>query len=318
MAARQKFEAPPATSGEQRLCARGTWCAAQTRDVEGTWHPARTYQAFCSTDELVISAKAADLSGAYVRLASRIGDPVRSGRAIVRRPPGSRVLIDAEYDALLRLISAMTGGWAARTRAIPGLSLTRHTHRNGTAEAVAADCSVLARHTVPLLALAEGPMARTWTWRAGDLMPPDLEEEIGGLEIIHIGDGWVKAMTELDGTAAGHDILDLHRHAVKLLGETAAPPTLLDGIPCRNCEAMSSLAVLEQPPPDPQLPPGPWVRCLECRDEMTRKELDAWTAQYAGWVRGAGVLTCRRCDLGRCPECSWASCDCRKAGHRTG
>jgi hypothetical protein len=315
MAARKHYDAPSVTTDEQRLCARGTWCSAQTRDDEGTWHPARTYQAFCGVDEQVISARAEALPAAYVRLAERIGDPVRSGRA-VRRPPGSRVLVDAEHDALLRLIAAITGAWAARTRAVPGLSLSRHAHRNGTPGAVEADCGVLARNTVPLLALPDGPMARTWTWRAGDPMPPDLEEEIGALEIIHAGDGWVRAMTSLGGTQAGHDVLDLHRHAVKLLGETPAPPDVLDGIPCRNCEAMSSLAVLEQPPPEPEKVAPPWCRCLECRDEMTRKELDSWTAQYAGWVRGAGVLTCRKCDLGRCPECTWPSCGCAAAGHR--
>jgi hypothetical protein len=146
-------------------------------------------------------------------------------------------------------------------------------------------------------------------------MPPDLEAEIADLEILHAGDGWVRAMTSLGGTDAGHDVIDLHRHAVRLLGETPAPPDVLDGIPCRNCEAMSSLAVLEQPPPEPEKPAPPWCRCLECRDEMTRKEYEAWAVQYAGWVKGAGVLTCRRCDLGRHPECSWKACTCRGAGH---
>src|SRR3984957_8347852 len=220
-----------------------------------------------------------------------------------------------------RLIAGITGGWAARVRVIPGLQLSRHGHPHGSAEAVAGDCADLStKNSVPLLALAPGWMARAWTWRAGDPMPPELEAEIADLEILHIGDGWVRAMARLSGETAGHDILELHRKAVRLLGETPAPPDVLDGIPCRNCEAGSSLAVLEQPPPDPETPAPPWARCLECRDEMTRKEYEKWTDQYAGWTHGSGILTCRRCDLGLCAEpdyrCSWKSCTCRAPGHR--
>lgn len=314
MAARQRYQAPPVTDGEQRECARGPWCSASTRDEEGTWHPARSYAPFCPADTSKITADAEALPAAWERLAARIGDPVRSGHAI-RRPPGSRVLVDPEHDALLRETADITAGWAARVRAVPGLRLARHGHPHASPEAVAADCAVLAAHTVPLLALPPGPMTRSFTWPAGSAMPPGLAADLADLEILHIGDGWLKAQTRLSGEDAGLEILDLHRRAVRLLGETPAPPEILDGIPCRNCEAMSSLAVLEQPPPDPEKPAPPWCRCLECRDEMTRKEYEDWAAQYAAWTRGAGVLTCRRCDLGYCERCCWDRCSCRAAGH---
>jgi hypothetical protein len=314
MAARQRYSKPSVTTDEQRECARGTWCSAQTRDDDNVWHPARSYAPFCPADTTKITQDAEALPEAYKRLAAKIGDPVRSGRAI-RRPPGSRVLIDAEYDALLRLIADITGGWAARVRTV--LRLSRHAHPHGSAEAVAANCASLsAQNSVPLLALPLGPMSRTWTWPAGSPMPPDVDAEIGGLDAIHGGDGWVKAWTELSGEDAGHEILGLHRRAVRLLGETPAPPQLLDGIPCRNCEAMSSLAVLEQPPPEPEKPPPPFCRCLECRDEMTRKEYDDWTDQYAAWVRGSGILTCRRCELKLHDDCCWKSCTCAAPEHR--
>jgi hypothetical protein len=83
---------------------------------------------------------------------------------------------------------------------------------------------------------------------------------------------------------------------------------------------MSSLAVLEQPPPEPEKPAPPWCRCLECRDEMTRAELVAWADMYAAWVKGSGILTCRRCELKLCAghpqECTWNECTCRAEGHR--
>jgi len=316
MAPRQRFEAPTDT-GEQRECARGSWCSASTRDTEGNWHPAHTYQAFCGTDQTLITASAEALPKAYERLAAQIGTPARRGSP-VRVPPGSRVLLNGDIDALIRLMYPVIGGWAGRVRAVPGLNLARPGHPYGSPEAVTADCKVLTLHTVPMLALAPGPMYRTWTWRAGSGMPPDLEAEIADLEILHIGDGWVRAITDLDGTAAGHDLLGLHRAAVRLLGETPAPVKLLDGIPCRSCEAMSALAVLEQPPPDPEQPPPPYVRCVECRDEMNPAEYREWTRQYAAWVGGSGILTCRRCELGLCggdpSACSWASCTCRHQG----
>ncbi len=319
MAARNHYQAASVTvtTEGQRECARDTRCSAKTRDEDGNWHPARTYSPFCPADTTRITQDAEALPEAYERLAARIGDPARTGRA-VRVPPGSRVLVNPEIDALLRLIAGFTGGWAARTRAIPGLSLARSAHAHGTAGRVADDCGVLARHTVPLLALPSGPMARTWTWPAGSPMPPELEAEIGGLEICHIGDGWVTALTGLSGEAAGLDVLDLHSRAARLLGETPAPPEYLDGIPCRSCEAMSALTLTEQPPPDPEKPPPPWCRCVGCRDEMTRKELGEWVAMYAAWVKGAGILTCRRCDLGLCDGCQWKGCGCAAGGHATG
>jgi hypothetical protein len=319
MAARLRFEAPTDT-GEQRLCARGIWCSASTRDVEGNWHPARTWQAFCSADQSLITEKANLLPAAYVRLAAQIGQPARRGKA-VRVPPGSRVLLNADIDALLRLIADGTAAWAARTRAIPGLQLARPDHAHASPEAVAADCAVIVKHTGPMLALPPGPMTRIWTWPPGSPMPPDVDKQtdVAALDAVHGGDGWVKAWTTRSGEDAGTEILDLHSRAVRLLGETPAPVTLLDGIPCRSCEAMSSLTVLEQPQQEPGEGPPPFCRCVECRDEMDRHEYDAWVRQYAAWVEGSGILTCRRCELGLCAEspkaCQWDRCTCNHPRH---
>ena len=317
MAARMRFEAPT-ESGEQRDCARGQFCAASVRDTDGAWHPAKSYAPFCAADQSMITASAEALPAAYGRLGEQIGQPARRGTA-VRVPPGSRVLLNGDVDALIRMMIPVLAAWAARVRAVPGLQLARHGHRPGAPEAITADCQVLALHTVPMLALPEGWMTRTWTWRAGSAMPEALEQEIADLEILHIGDGWVRAQALLGGVTAGHDVLDLHRAAVRILGETPAPVQLLDGIPCRSCEAMSSLALLEQPPPDPDQDPFPFCRCAECRDEMTRPEYLAWTKQYAAWVAGSGILTCARCERGMCADdprvCQWSRCSCAHTRH---
>lgn len=321
MAARNSHQAPPDTT-PQRRCARDARCSAKTRDPEsGEWLPAPANQPLCPACRTVLVTYLGELPGCYERLSGLSASPVRRNRP-VRVPPGSRVLVNPEADALMREAAPVLGGWAARVRAVPGLSLASHGHPPGSLDAVEADCGVLAQHPDPLLALVPAPMARIWTWPPGSPAPGWLEDEIGGLDAVVGGDGWVKAFTRLDGEDAALEILDLRARAVRLLGETPAPLELLDGIPCRSCEAMSSLEVIPAPPPDPSKPPGPFCRCSirDCGDEMTRAEYDDWVRQYDAWVRGAGVLTCRRCELGRCSDpgygCTFASCRCRAPGHR--
>lgn len=316
MAARQRTQIPSGTSA-QRRCARDTRCSAKTRDQEsGEWLPAPANQPLCPADRDVLITHLGEIPACYERLGRLSLEPVKAGRA-VRVAPGSRVLANPEADALMREAAVILGGWAARVRAVPQLSLARHGHPPGSQEQVKADCKTLADFPDPLLALPPGPMTRTWNWRPGSAMPGDLEKVIADLEIVRAGDGWAVALTCLDGEDAALEILDLRSRAVRLLGETPAPPDLLDGIPCRACEAMSSLERVPVPPPDPEKPEPPYSRCTVpgCRDEMTRREYGAWVKQYEAWTRGAGVLTCRRCDLGAHEECQWRHCSCATGGH---
>ena len=98
-------------------------------------------------------------------------------------------------------------------------------------------------------------------------VPGDLLADIGEEEIVCAGDGWVKVMRLLGAVHAGAEILGLHWHARRLTGQVPTSPDLLDGVPCRSCEAMSSLAVLERPPPDPAGPrrPGTGARSAGTR-----------------------------------------------------
>jgi len=138
--------------------------------------------------------------------------------------------------------------------------------------------------------------------------------DIGDAEIVSIGDDWVKVTRHLSAVDAGAEVLGLDWHARRVTGQVPAQPETLDGVPCRSCEAMSSLVLVERAQPDRAEGPPPWCRCPDCGDEMTRAELTAWCDQYAAWVKGAGILTCRRCDmrpdLDAHPGCCWASCTC--------
>jgi hypothetical protein len=371
MAPRQQYQAPAATGDEQRSCARDQWCAASTRDAEGNWHPALSWQPYCAACTGKITTCLTEFPPLCALLTSGAPSLARA-TGKVRVPPGPRLLVSPAADALAREAAAVLAGWAARVRATPGLSLSPPRHPLGTPARVREDCLAMARHPGPLMALPDGwttrvydlpeagaPLNRAqgtcrkcgrtvtrspasgWWWApyggagpefcdhdpghvpeatADGPVPGELgychhqPEDIGGDEIVSVGDGWVKVMRQLSAVHAGAEVLALDWHARRLTGQVPASPETLDGIPCRSCEAMSSLARVEQPPPDPRRPPGPVTRCGECGDEMTRQELDGWAVMYAAWVKGAGILTCRRCemrpDLDAHPECAWASCTC--------
>jgi hypothetical protein len=237
--------------------------------------------------------------------------------------PGSRVLVSPEVDALMRPMAAVIGGWAARVRSVPGLDLADPGVPHDSAEGVKKACEALALHVTPLLALQEGWTTRAYTWRPGDPMPPDVEDEIGEEEIVAIGDGWVRVTVRRSGAHAGNEILRLHWQARGLLGETKGRPESFDGIPCRSCEAMTLERA--EPPSDPSLPAN-HSRCPECGDEMARDAFAEWADTYVQWAKGAGIKECRRCALAARAasaeerarlhaECCWAGCSCGTGGH---
>lgn len=325
MAARQHFQhhVPSPSDQPQQRCARGLWCSAKTRDAEtGEWHPALAAQPLCPADQDVMVTYLDEIPGCWHRLAALSLDPVRAGRAI-RRPPGSRVLVNAEADALQREMTWLLAAWAARVRGVPQLRLSVPPSPPGSPERLAADCATLAAHPGPLMALPAAPMYRTWTWAptGDDSLPAWVDADTGGLDWVRGGDGWGTWIAEVGGDVAALDVISLRTRAVRMLGETPAPRELLDGIPCRKCEAMSSLEVLPLPVPDPERDAEgkhpPFCRCEipSCHDVMTRPEYDQWVAQYRAWAEGAGVQSCRRCARGDCADCAWRSCACTAAEH---
>jgi hypothetical protein len=159
--------APAAPDAPQDPCERGARCAGGRRNPETLeWSPAPASQHLCPACQAVLAAALAELPGAFARLALMSISPARSGRA-VRVPPGSRVLANPEADALMREIADVAGGWAARVRALPQLSLSRHGYPHGSTDQVAEDCRVLGVHLQPLLALPVERMFRTWPYLPG-------------------------------------------------------------------------------------------------------------------------------------------------------
>lgn len=134
--------------------------------------PALTPRPFCDACQSRIVTCLEELPSAYVRLAERIGDPVRAGKA-VRVPPGSRVLVSPDIDALMREMAAVLGGWATRVRHIPGLDLDDPDLPPDTAEAVGKACEVMALHPTPLLALQPQDAFRMFTYPPAADTPPE-------------------------------------------------------------------------------------------------------------------------------------------------
>ena len=145
-------------------------------------------------------------------------------------------------------------------------------------------------------------------------MEPDLEEKIGDDVIIRGGDGWIRVEQLLGGLAAGTEILELHWRCRKITGHVPPRPDSLDGIPCKECEQMSSL-VRADIPADPRQE-AMWSRCTACGDVMDRVEFGEWVVQYDAYVKHGGAPpACRRCEARNCKTCFWASCGCTADRH---
>jgi hypothetical protein len=298
-------------------CALGSWCHAATRDDDGNWHPALTFQAFCSACRGRVATCLDELPFACVRMLVQIGQRPRTGKA-VRVPPGPREPIRLEVDALVREMAAVLGSWHERVADVARLSApdmeaaSRH-----PVEAVRDAAKVLGAHLDALLALPAEPMVRVF------YSPKAAQEQAEGRDsskpwsapgedgrVTRSGEAYL--LPSLSGEHAGREILDLHHRARKVTGETKARPESFDGVPCRTCEAMSLERA--EPPSDPKRPAG-HSRCAGCGDTMDRKTYDEWVGYYQGWAKSAAGLACRRCQNGDHEICKWDACACRASGH---
>jgi hypothetical protein len=277
-------------------CSRDIRCSGRRIVTEGGERkivPARTYGPFCPSCQGLIASCLAELPPAYVRLGEEIPEPHRRG-ITGHSPFGPRLPFDASFDLLQRAIAEVLASWHERVADVARLAGvdTQLSRRRDQAAAVAEHAQILGAHLTVLLALEHGPMMRSVPLRSH--VDPDLV-----------------TMLVLSGRDAGDEILDLHRRSLLTLGEIVRQRETLDGVPCRKCEAMALERA--EPPSDPSKE-AMWSECRECRDLMPRSGFDAWAAMYARWAQGSGV-ECRRCQLGRHDECSYADCVCLAGEH---
>jgi len=290
-----RYRTDPAVSSEEEEagepCQRGDWCASRTIVTAGdgsrSVRPGLTSRGFCDPCRQHIAACLAELPSAYGRLEGELAERSR-GSGTVRSPLGPRTPLREDVDALMRLLAETLAGWHERVAVVARLAMpdTALSRQRDITRAVGHSAAVLEAHLTVLIALPPGPM-----WRPrGDAM----------------------VLEDLAGTDAGHEILRLHYRCRAVLGETRAQPEILDGVPCKMCEAMALERA--EPPSDPKRE-AMWSVCAACRHTMSLKDFRAWADWYARWAERAAPV-CRRCQSGRCDECAWQACPCRAAGHQ--
>ena len=313
---------PVGDEDERHACALGDFCHAATRSDDGLWHPAGTWQAFCSACRGRIATCLDELPAACVRLLVQIGQRPKTGKA-VRVPPGPREPIRLEVDALVREMAFVLGSWHERVAMVARLSPPRGaaslTH---PAESVRDAVKVLSAHLDALLALPAEPMVRVFyaplaAQDAADGRDPSRPWSAPGEDgrVLHSGEAYL--LPPLGGEAAGKEILDLHHRARKITGEVRAKPEAFDGIPCRECEQFT--LVRAEPPSDPQAPAKhSWCSDPACGAAMDKDDYDEWVTRYQAWARSA-IQVCRRCqkaaEKGEPHDCTWEACTCRANGH---
>jgi len=319
---------PPAGTESQRECHRGPWCTGYrlipgdngtTLRVPGVAHAA-----FCLADTALIAARLhprRGLPAAYWWLRADLGNPVRRGE-MVRVPFGPRMLLSEYYDMLMRRITEVLCSWERRVREVHHLS-DPVPEADGHKVVARAAATIGGERLSSLLACPPEPMLRRVP--SGELKAAEgrvcspvlalwqdaiLHDNANGTAVIR---------ASLSGAGAGTEILDLFSRCLSALGQVAPPAELLDGVPCRSCDAMGLERA--EPPSDPEIP-AMHSRCPVCRAEMDLATYRDWSAWYSEWAKGLGPVTCQRClnadrDPGRHShrDCIYGGCECAARGH---
>lgn len=217
----------------QRACVRGEHCAGRKtvlEDGKPVVVAAPTYTAYCVADRSRIVNCLNDVPRRYRELGERIGDAGQTQAAGVRVSGGgatsARLPINLGVDAFQRYILEVLESWEERVRIAARLSDVDGNRRSYMA--VKAASGILSAHVDVLLSLPAETMARS-----KDLAHVgELSEGVTG--VVHPYAGWVSLNDDLDGIAAGEEILRLHYRCLARLGLTPRHHDLLTA--CWDCE----------------------------------------------------------------------------------
>jgi hypothetical protein len=225
-------------------CACERFCAE--RDYQG--NPALGPRPFCETDERRIKDAITRLPETYAEL--RLLLPVTGQQE--ERVTGSReapVPVNLDVQAFMRQIVHITCSWEDQVRAAVHLSdLPDGRRRDGVALAQA--CRTLAAHLPTLLSLPPETKIRfVAPAKVSDLEPGTWWTDTAG-------DAW--AYSDLDGTGAGLEFLQLHGRARGILGLTRQRRRITE-VPCDGCRGKTLV--------QSEAKAGGWepvVRCTAC------------------------------------------------------
>ena len=265
----------PADDDGRRACAVGEWCADATtrRDDDGKIIervPARSYQAVCHSCQMATAATlkaptrgASDLVTYYVHLSMEIASPSQDSMGL-RTPFGPKLPLRGDVDALLRGIVITLVSWHHRVAALPQLRLSVPDMKAAVADPgphVVRASAVLHAHLGPLIALEPAEMPRT-------------------------RDGYVD-WPELGGGDACAEILRLHAHAARVLGQVAERPEELLGVRCYQC---GHKALVRADPPAKDGDPVMHSRCKRCGHQMGWEEYRRHTQRLLAVAQGRATL----------------------------
>lgn len=285
---------PPASplDDDGRPCARGDWCTSPAavirRDAQGrrTVEPEYGPRAFCEADRAAIRDALADLPARHLDLHTRLLE-ADTGQMSEGRPapPGSRLLIRAATDALIRQVTDILCDWHDRVAAVAGSGLwplaeadPRMRYLHGT-QIVTRAAEGLGPRLDMLLALESRPMRRSFPSMA--LMDDSLDPD--AVVVAVQGDrALVRVM--LGGPGAGLDILALHRRCLADLGSLPERPDMLDGVRCYDCHHVGCLvrAALPDRPGAPEW----YSRCRRCGHLMSEEDYRRHVGRLAAAARG--------------------------------
>lgn len=225
-------------------CACERFCAE--RDYQG--NPGLGPRSFCETDERRIKEAIARLPETYADL--RLLLPVTGQQE--ERVTGSReapIPVNLDVQAFMRQIVWVACSWEDQVRAAVRLSdLPDGRRRDGVALAQAS--RTLTAHLTPLLSLPTETKVR--------FVPPSKlkDMEPGDWWTDTAGDAW--AYTDMDGTAAALEFLQLHGRARGILGLTRQRRRITE-VPCDGCRGKTLV--------QSEAKHGGWepmVRCTAC------------------------------------------------------
>lgn len=247
----------------QRPCSRGDWCASSvivTEDGQTRREPALGYQSFCPRDREHIARSLDELPGLYVRLHAELGEKGTASGERVAMSKSAPIPLNASVDALMRSITEALYSWHERVAAVASLSFPSADMSRRRRDGLAVDqaVTVLGGHLDALLALGPEPMWRTRS------------------------EG--RELEDLDGAAAGLEVLHLHYLCRAVLGETRAKPEELLGVPCRADSCGYRALRRAELPSDPDAPVW-WTECGQCGDRMSEADYREWTALCAAYER---------------------------------
>ena len=225
-------------------CACDRFCGE--RDYQG--HPQLGPRSFCDTDHRRIGEAITRLPETYAEL--RLLLPVTGQQE--ERVTGSReapIPVNLDVDAFMRQVVHVACSWEDQVRAAVRLAdLPDGRRRDGVALAQA--CRTLAAHLTPLLALPAETKTRYVPPSKRDDLPP------GSWWADTAGDTWTH--TDMDGTAAGLEFLQLHGRARGILGLTRQRRRITE-VPCDGCRGKTLV--------QSEAKAGGWeplVRCTAC------------------------------------------------------